>query len=320
MYYKDDFIEIRIGLGIKEFKSITEDTYTFVLIKMDEFDNDTIVSAFTSTSGLTTYPTDGNYKIEVIGSNILSYFVYFNINDSFIKEFISQVKDVICGCGCGCSSTDKCKEAASPFTLKRQKLFNTTFIVPNTIKPVSYGQGLATNPALYNFIQLFFNATMADKKTELGKEYFDYYIKGSNIDNSNLFNSIIAGYYYALYLYSKSSILNNTDEVFPSPIKGYNTIIDTFFDYKYIKPCLKCYVDGIDLEQMIDDAFGNLVDPISLSNQDNFSRTITVLESDLSGIGTLQEQIAEYINSLDYDKSEVDAEIWIDYIPNDPEE
>lgn len=48
--------------------------------------------------------------------------------------------------------------------------------------------------------------------------------------------------------------------------------------------------------------------------QDNIAKVINVYEADLSGEGTLEEQIVEYINSLNYEKLETDAEIWINYV------
>jgi hypothetical protein len=47
--------------------------------------------------------------------------------------------------------------------------------------------------------------------------------------------------------------------------------------------------------------------------QDNFSRTISVNVSDLSGNGTIKEQIVEYVNTLNYDKIDTDSDIWVEY-------
>lgn len=50
------------------------------------------------------------------------------------------------------------------------------------------------------------------------------------------------------------------------------------------------------------------------TDQNNISKVITVYPSNLSGNGTLEEQIAEYVNTLNYNKTEIDSDIWIDYI------
>lgn len=52
----------------------------------------------------------------------------------------------------------------------------------------------------------------------------------------------------------------------------------------------------------------------SIIIQDNIAKVINVYKADLSGEGTLEEQIVEYINSLNYEKLETDAEIWINYV------
>jgi hypothetical protein len=320
MYYKDEKIEIRLGLGIKEFKSITTDTYTFILTKVNEDKSDTVIEEFSSNTEISLYPTDGLYKLEVIPALLDPYFVYLNVNDSFITEFVKQVKDILCNCKCSdtCKNSETCKDSLNgTFAIKRQKIFNTTLILPNTIKPFSYGQGAVTNPPLYNFIQLFFNETIVDKKTELGKEYFYYYTNGTVANNAELFNSIITGYYYGIYLYSKTLLLNNTIDLVPSPTQKYLEIIDTVFDYSYIKNCLKCYTNNIDYVKLIQNSFLDSGIAITLSDQNNISRVIKVYDSNLSGTGTLEEQIAEYINSLNYDKTEVDSDIWIEYIADD---
>jgi len=317
MYYKDEKIEIRLGLGIKAFTSVTASIYTFILSRINEDKTETFIEEFDSNTPLSSYPKDGLYKIEVSNIDIDSYYVFLNINDSFIIEFVKQVKDVLCNCKCNnkCKDSELCRDNLNGnFAIKRQKLFNTTLILPTTIKPFSYGQAAVTNPALYNFIQMFFNETIVDKKAELGKEYFSYYTTGTVSNNAELFNSIIAGYYYAFYLYSKTLLLNNTANLVPSPTLEYSNIIDTIFEFVYIKPCLKCYVANIDFVKIIEDAFINTDIVITSSDQNNISRTIKVYDTDLSGNGTLEEQIVEYVNTLDYDKTEVDSDIWIDYI------
>lgn len=316
MYYKDNNIEIRLGLGINEFKSITTNIFSFILSKLNEDDTITLIKEFNSQEYLDTYPVDGIYRLEVVHTDIEPYFVYLNINDSFIKEFVNQVKDILCNCSCN-DDCDDCKDNLNGnYAIKRQRLFNTTLILPNTIKPFSYGQAAVTNPPLYNFLQLYFNKTIVDKKIELGKEYFYYYYKGTVSNNANLFNTIITGYYYGIYLYSKTLLLNNTLELIPSPIKSYTKVIDTLFDFAKIKTCIKCYTNNVDYIKIIQDAFIDSDIAITISDQNNISRVITVYSSNLSGNGTLEEQIAEYINTLNYDKTEIDSDIWINYIDN----
>ena len=316
MYYKDNNIEIRLGLGIIEFKSITTNIFSFILSKLNEDDTITLIKEFTSQEYLPTYPVDGIYRLEVIHTTIEPYFIYLNVNDSFIKEFVNQVKDILCNCSCN-DDCDDCKDNLNGnYAIKRQRLFNTTLILPNTIKPFSYGQAAATNPPLYNFLQLYFNKTIVDKKIELGKEYFYYYYKGTVSNNANLFNTIITGYYYGIYLYSKTLLLNNTLKLTPSPIKSYTKVIDTLFDFAKIKTCIKCYTNNVDYIKIIQDAFIGSDIAITISDQNNISRVITVYSSNLSGNGTLEEQIAEYINTLNYNKTEIDSDIWINYIDN----
>ena len=316
MYYKDNNIEIRLGLGIIEFKSITTNIFSFILSKLNEDDTITLIKEFTSQEYLPTYPVDGIYRLEVIHTTIEPYFIYLNVNDSFIKEFVNQVKDILCNCSCN-DDCDDCKDNLNGnYAIKRQRLFNTTLILPNTIKPFSYGQAAVTNPPLYNFLQLYFNKTIVDKKIELGKEYFYYYYKGTVSNNANLFNTIITGYYYGIYLYSKTLLLNNTLKLIPSPIKSYTKVIDTLFDFAKIKTCIKCYTNNVDYIKIIQDAFIGSDIAITISDQNNISRVITVYSSNLSGNGTLEEQIAEYINTLNYNKTEIDSDIWINYEEN----
>lgn len=42
------------------------------------------------------------------------------------------------------------------------------------------------------------------------------------------------------------------------------------------------------------------------------SRTISIPQSELSGVGTLEQQIAEFINANGYTKGGEDAEVWVD--------
>lgn len=316
MYYKDNNIEIRLGLGINEFKSITTNIFSFILSKLNEDDTITLIKEFTSQEYLPTYPVDGIYRLEVIHTTIEPYFVYLNVNDSFIKEFVNQVKDILCNCSCN-DDCDDCKDNLNGnYAIKRQKLFNTTLILPNTIKPITYGQAPLTNPPLYNFFQLFFNETIVDKKVELGKEYFCFYSKGTVANNAELFNSIITGYYYGIYLYSKTLLLYNIPENLPLVKLEYTKKIDTIFDFKFIKNCLRCYTNNIDFNKIIEASFIGTDIIFTVPEQNNISRVINVYSSDLSGNGTLEEQISEYVNSLDYIKSEIDSDIWINYEEN----
>ena len=52
------------------------------------------------------------------------------------------------------------------------------------------------------------------------------------------------------------------------------------------------------------------------TDQNNFSRTITVTPADLSGVGTIENQICEYINGLNYLKQDTDADVWVEYDPD----
>jgi len=310
MYYKDNNIELRLGLGLLEIKVLLPELYTFNLSSLNDDNSVTHLVTFTSDNLLTEYPKEGNYVLEIFSATVTNYLVYINVNDAFITEFINQVKDIVCGCTC-----KPCEDNSSiEYAFKRQKLFNTTFILPNTIKPFSYGQELVTNSFLSSFLQLYFNATILDKKTELGKEYFSYYTTGSSANNARLFNTIIVGTYYSLYYYYKTLILLNSEEVFPTSIALYTKTVDDFFKVSELSSCLYCYIAGVDFNTITLQAFNaeNLSD---IMNQNNFSRTIKVKGSDLSGTGTLLSQIAAYINTLQLVKTDVDSDIWIEYDP-----
>lgn len=70
-------------------------------------------------------------------------------------------------------------------------------------------------------------------------------------------------------------------------------------------------VDGIDYSNKSYNFF-----PFGLNSntiQDNISKVIYVAKSQLSGIGTIEEQIVEYINSLGYNKTEIFSDIWIEF-------
>ncbi len=253
MYYKDNYIEIRLGLGLKEIKEVTPNLYNFVLSKINPDDTSTVVETFTSETGLKAFPVDGDYSLEVSSIDIPAYLVYLNINDSFITEFINQIKDIVCNCECKpCTDNEN-----APYSIKRQKMFNTTFILPNTIKQFSYGQVDTINSFLTNFIQLYFNETILDKKTELGKEYFAYYTTGTSSNNAKLFNTIITGTYYSLYYYYKKLILLNTEQAEESDIALYIKTVDDFFLIKELTTCLYCYIANIDFEALSLKAFNN---------------------------------------------------------------
>lgn len=56
------------------------------------------------------------------------------------------------------------------------------------------------------------------------------------------------------------------------------------------------------------------VDGQNESSQDNFSKTIYVIASNLAAYtGTLEEKISQYVNSLNYEKQDTDADIWVEY-------
>lgn len=47
---------------------------------------------------------------------------------------------------------------------------------------------------------------------------------------------------------------------------------------------------------------------------ETISKTLTIPSTSLSGIGTIEEQISEYINNNNITKSSVDAELWVEVI------
>ena len=68
---------------------------------------------------------------------------------------------------------------------------------------------------------------------------------------------------------------------------------------------------------------GWLVDDIDYSNkkfsfykvleQDNYSKIIYIAHNQLSGSGTIEEQICAYINSINYSKKDTDADVWVEF-------
>ena len=50
---------------------------------------------------------------------------------------------------------------------------------------------------------------------------------------------------------------------------------------------------------------------IDSSRLDNFSRTIWIDPAQLSGVGTFEEQVCQYVNALQIEKGEVDSDIHI---------
>ena len=313
MYYKDNYIEVRLGLGVNEFKAVTNNVASFVLIQLLPDEAEKSIAVFNTNIGLADYPPDGDYKLQVIVSGITAYYVFISVNDTFIKEFVRQVQDVICNCECS-SPTSNCNEnKMSLYALKRQRLFNITSLVAYTSKPFSYGQSSLLNPYLFTFFQLYFTHKLTSKKTELGKEYFDYYTTGTNKINNKLFNDVIAVNYYGLYYYSKKLLLTDSGIL----NRKITTAIDSFFNFEEIKNCLGCGSVKSNVNTLMNSVFMNV-------DQDNFSRVINVTCDDLSGIGTIDEQIAEYVNSLNYNKEQTDSDIWIEYddctdtVPKEP--
>ena len=313
MYYKDNYIEVRLGLGVNEFKAVTNNVASFVLIQLLPDEAEKPIAVFNTNIGLADYPPDGDYKLQVIVSGVTAYYVFISVNDTFIKEFVRQVQDVICNCECS-SPTSNCNEnKMSLYALKRQRLFNITSLVAYTSKPFSYGQSSLLNPYLFTFFQLYFTDKLTSKKTELGKEYFDYYTTGTNKINNKLFNDVIAVNYYGLYYYSKKLLLTDSGIL----TRKITTAIDSFFNFEEIKNCLGCGSVKSNVNTLMNSVFMNV-------DQDNFSRVINVTCDDLSGIGTIEEQIAEYVNSLNYNKEQTDSDIWIEYddctdtVPKEP--
>lgn len=314
MYYKDAYIEFRVGIGIKDFKKVTIDIPTLTLSKIVEGMADQVIQVFTTETGLTAYPTDGNYQLKVEVGAVPVYYITFAVVDSFITEFIKQVELVVCKCDCKCNDTPCSDSKLGIQSLKRQRMFNLASTIPYTIKPFLYGQSPANyNAYLFSYFQLYANEYMKEIKTELGEEYFNYYTSGTTAINNNLFNSTIASMYYGFYYYSLKLLLTGTDETFPNNTVAYTNTINTFFNLDVLKPCLKAYVTAIDLEALMDIAFGEDPDSSLNGSQNNYSRTITVTVDDLSGIGTIEEQIAEYVTGLGYTKEEIDSDIWIDF-------
>jgi len=250
MYYKDNYTEIRLGAGIMDFISVLGITLDYKLIRLIPNEPDVLIAEFTSDEPLTVYPTDdGNYKLEVANETFTTYFIYLTIRDKFITEYITQIIETICNCGCD-DIINPCTETQlGNIALKRQKLFNITSILPYTIKPFSKGEALTTNDKLILIYQLYYNASIDNKMNALGKEYFDYYIKGTNTINTALFKNIIALNYYALYYYTRTEIL-------PTALgkrEEYIKQIDSFFNYKVINTCLGC----TDLVSNIEDIINN---------------------------------------------------------------
>ena len=313
MYYKDNYIEVRLGLGVNEFKAVTNNVASFVLIQLLPDEAEKPIAVFNTNIGLADYPPDGDYKLQVIVSGVTAYYVFISVNDTFIKEFVRQVQDVICNCECS-SPTSNCNEnKMSLYALKRQRLFNITSLVAYTSKPFSYGQSSLLNPYLFTFFQLYFTHKLTSKKIELGKEYFDYYTTGTNKINNKLFNDVIAVNYYGLYYYSKKLLLTDSGIL----TRKITTAIDSFFNFEEIKNCLGCGSVKSNVNTLMNSVFMNV-------DQDNFSRVINVTCDDLSGIGTIEEQITEYVNSLNYNKEQTDSDIWIEYddctdtVPKEP--
>lgn len=251
MYYKDNYIEFRIGIGIKDFKTMTAEVYSLALIREVENEEDILIQNFTTSTTLTEYPIDGTYKLHITGTGGLDYYVYFTVNDSFIAEFVKQVESIVCKCSCSDEDATPCGgNKKNAFCLKRQKLFNLTTILPYTIKPFSTGNPAVSNPYLFKFFQLYFNEILDEKREELGKEYTNYFLHGTNNINTKLFNSLVINLYYALYYYSKLFLVtdvNSETEI------SYTSTINTFFNFNNLKACFKCSNIATDIEQLMID-------------------------------------------------------------------
>lgn len=251
MYYKDDHIEIRLGAGVVNITSPSATLQNLKLYKIVPDEPDTLIDGLLSENPLTAVPDDGSYRFQITAFSVPPYDVYFTVNDNYIKEFLKQLEAVVCNCGCtsvdiGCNDNKK-----AMFALKRQRLFNLTSLMNYTIKPFNYGQTAVANPYLFKFFQLYFNEALDEKRVELGKEYFDYYVRGSNEINVKLFNELIAIHYYALYYYSKKFLTMNAGLETANYIKKVNT----FFNLKAIEKCLGCSVIKADIEAIMDAVF-----------------------------------------------------------------
>lgn len=317
MYYKDDNIELRLGLGIKEFTSLLLTPLNLILSKIDYDNTYTILEVFSSENGLSDYPKDGNYSLEVSAEGLPAYNIIMTVADEFLTNFINEIKTSICDCK-NCSSCKDCSdEDYIKKLVKHQRLFNTTYILPSVILPFSKGTTLTTNSFIALFIQLYFNKTIVDNKMELAQEYFNYNTSGKIVINNDLFNSVIIANYFAFYYYYKTLILMNTSDILTTKVIYYKNIVDSFFKVKDLKTCMNKYGSNIDFDSLTIEAFTS----INLStqmDQNNFSRTIEVTKENLSGNGTLEQQITEYINSLGYIKADTDSDIWIKYTDEEP--
>ena len=269
MYYKDNYIEFRIGIGIKDFKTMTDEVYSLAHIREVENEEDILIQNFTTSTTLTEYPIDGTYKLHITGTGGLNYYVYFTINDSFIAEFVKQVESIVCKCSCSDEDATPCGgNKKNAFCLKRQKLFNLTTILPYTIKPFSTGNPAISNPYLFKFFQLYFNEILDEKREELGEEYTNYFLHGTNNINTKLFNSLIINLYYSLYYYSKLFLI--TDVTSETEL-SYTSTINTFFNFNNLKACFKCNNIATDIEQLMidvieDPCFCTSVEPIPVPN------------------------------------------------------
>jgi len=236
MFYKDNYTEIRLGASIMDFISVLGITLDYKLYKLTPDEPDELVAEFTSDDPLEVYPVDGDYKLLVDSEEFDEYPIYIGVRDQFITEFITQIIDTICNCGCS-DIVNPCTETKmGNIALKRQKLFNISHIIPYTIKPFYYGQAALTNEKLLTIYQIYYNTSLDEKRDELGKEFFDYYTKGTNVINMKLFKEIIALNYYSLYYYARTEIL-------PTALGKYDEYVKTineFFKYKLIHSCFGC--------------------------------------------------------------------------------
>lgn len=236
MYYKDNYIEMRIGAGIMDFISVLGITLDCKLYKLVPDEADELIESFVIPGAFPDYPIDGDYKLTVDSEEFNEYPIYLGVRDQFITEYITQIIDVICNCGCSDVANPCTETKMGNIALKRQKLFNITSIVPYTIKPFSYGQAVLTNEKLLTIYQIYYNTSMDEKRDELGKEFFDYYTKGTNVINMKLFKEIIALNYYSLYYYTRTEMLPTSLGKHDEYVKQ----IDEFFRYKLVHACFGC--------------------------------------------------------------------------------
>lgn len=276
MYYKDVYIEFKLGLGIMSIRSLTAEVYSLALIREVESNIYQPFTDFTSDSTTLTYPPDGNYRLRVTNNNNLDYYVYLTVNDAFISEFVKQVELIVCKCSCDDDTDTPCGGSKkNSFCLKRQRLFNMMSILPYTIKPFTKGETAKTNPYLFKFFQLYFNDIVAEKRIELGQEYSSYFLNGTTNISTKLFNSLVINLYYSLYYYSKLFLTTDATVVDKT---NYINIVGNFFKYGSLRDCFKCNSIEKDIETIMVDV---IADPCFCSTNVPAELPATIMARDV---------------------------------------